>query len=175
MQQYGITATQNVRNFKGYTFRLHSDTLPVQDLKTVYLFDNRLNTTTNPLEQYQELLNTAYQKEFGITFECIQEADFAPSKPLLILQGCNQKDFERGEPFLGRDDPYQKIYNTYPQIPKQTINVNTNKPKQFTPETVEQYLQYPLFTLKTQDEDEFAFNSRLQVCLNVVCGIKIIL
>ncbi len=164
LKEYGITATQNARNFIEYSSQIKHDGLQVSDLHTIFLFDNRLNTKDIPIEDYAWLLNEKYQQDLGLTFDLIEEEQFTPTKPLLIIQDHNKKDFEKDGPLFGQDDPYQRIYNNkkYSDIPKQSINVNLNDPKQYKFEAANQYLQYNLIELELKS----SFDQRFQVCFN---------
>ncbi|MCB0173619.1 MAG: hypothetical protein KDJ97_24080, partial [Anaerolineae bacterium] len=165
LQKYGIVATQNTRIFFEYSPQIKSDNLQISDLKTVYLFDNRLNTKDIPIQDYALLLNEKYHQELSLTFEVIEEKQFDTGKPLLILQDNNKKDFEADGPLPrsgGWDDPYRRIYKIYSNIPKQSININLNNPDQYNAQAATQYLQYDLVNFEREPQ----FDQRFQVCFN---------
>jgi hypothetical protein len=162
LKGYGITATQNVRIFTEYSPQIINDDLQVSDLNTIFLFDNRLNTKDIPIKDYALLLNEKYQQDLRLTFEVIEEEQFAPTKPLLIIQDYNKKDFENDGPLFGQDDPKTRVYKAYPHIPKQSININPNDPDQFKSEPTNQYLRYSLIEI----EPKSSFDQRFQVCFS---------
>lgn len=161
LNQHGIPATQRVRQFIEYKPRLATDELPLSDLGTVYLFDNRLNRETVPVSAYQELLNEWYGPRLNLRFGVLPSTDdFDPNKPVLILQDYNQADFATGAVFEGRIDPYRVLYNVHRNIPKQSININPKPGDQYAPIGAQEYLAYPLFTF------DKSWEQRWQVCLN---------
>ena len=161
LHQHGIPATQRVRQFTEYKPQLTTDQLPLSDLGTVYLFDNRLNTETVPITTYQQMLSAQYEPLFNLHFDILSgTSDFDPDKPVLILQDYNQGDFAAGAVFEGQTDPYRALYNAYRHIPKQSINVNPNASEQYAATGAQEYLEYPLFTF------DKSWEQRWQVCFN---------
>jgi hypothetical protein len=161
LRQHGIPAMQRVRQFTEYKPQLTTGQLPLSDLGTVYLFDNRLNAETVPISAYQQMLSAQYGPLLNLHFDILPgTSDFDPDKPVLILQDYNQDDFKAGAVFEGQTDPYRSLYNAYRHIPKQSINVNPNVSDQYAPTGAQEYLEYPAFTF------DKSWAQRWQVCFN---------
>jgi len=153
LKGYGITAIQKERNFLKHKSQLQDPNLQISNLGIIYLFDNRLNKATIPIEAYQKLLQEKYQSELGISFEVITEAELAPPKPLLVIQDYKEADFEENGKLYGEEDPYKRFYKAHPDIPKQSVNVNLNSNN-------EDYLEYGILEL------DKSFDYRFRVCFN---------
>ncbi len=149
LQRLGIPAQIKERTWTQFTPSKHAKSLP-QQLDQIYLFDNRQNQTTHPIQEYQKCLAehyTAYQ------FLVIHSLDEAQHQPVLILQDTHQEDYEEGGLFFGHEDPYKTIYRKYQDIPKQSINVNEYSGTTFKGNRNE-YLNYQMIPLAELAEDE---------------------
>ena len=160
LSRYNIAARSKIRNF--YEFKPDKDAaeLPLATLERVSLFDNRLNKTATPIDKYQSLLSNAYPQ---LTFEIIQHISDSSGRPVLIIQDYNKEDFNDDGILVGKQDPYQVIYNNsnYLGVPKQSINVNTNDAQ----DTLrDKYLAYDLLSL--EKDKQARFDLRFNVCLN---------
>lgn len=160
LSRYGISAQQKVRKFIPYRPPKGNAELPIADLDTIYLFDNRLSQKIVPFEDYHRLLAKTYQH---INFEIVENIDANFSGPLLILQDYNAEDFEEDGILAGQPDPYKQLYQheIFRALPKQSINVNPNEPDEHT--DAEDYLIYSLPSFR---DNEGLFEIRFPVCFN---------
>jgi len=149
LQSLGIPAQIKQRTWTQYTPPKHAKALP-QQLKQIYLFDNRQNQIKHPIAAYQACLAEHYT---AYKFVVIKTLDEAQREPVLVLQDTNSSDYlERGLLF-GMDDPYKVVYRKYQSTPKQSINVNENSQGTFKGSR-KAYLDYPMITLTEAWEDE---------------------
>lgn len=117
-------------------------------LQTVGVYDNRLQRM-HPLDAYIALLRGIYPTIHFIALENIRDA---PHGGVLVLLDVKAEDFEE-EGILAQSDqrdPYGKLYAEHLDIPKQSLNVNTNDPNALEGG---EYLDYPM--IQSHDE-EFA-------------------
>lgn len=150
LQALGIPAQIKQRTWTQYAPPKHAKALP-QQLKQIYLFDNRQNKVAHPITAYQACLAEYYR---AYKFVVIQTLDQAQGQPVLILQDTNSGDYEDEGLFWGMEDPYKIIYRKYPDTPKQSININENSRGTFKGSR-EAYLDYPMITLtEVGEEDE---------------------
>lgn len=149
LQAFGIPAHIKQRTWTQYTPPKHARALP-QQLKQIYLFDNRQNKTTHPIRVYQECLAEHYS---AYKFIVIQSLEKAQREPVLIIQDTNSDDYKENGLFSDMKDPYRSLYRKYQAIPKQSINVNENSQRNFKG-TREAYLTYPMITLTEVSEDD---------------------
>lgn len=115
-------------------------------LRTVGVYDSRLQRA-HPLDSYIALLNGIYPT---IQFVALENMRDAPHGGVLVLLDVKAEDFEE-EGILAqsdRNDPYRELYAAHVDIPKQSLNVNTNDP-----DALEggEYLDYPM--IQPHDED----------------------
>jgi len=158
----GVVAEIKKRYFDKMNFEM-SPALPIDELKTIYVFDNRLklngkNINTIPFEDYIRLLQHTYSKEFGVNFESISENEFDKNTPVLLLQDVSKNDFAIDEDTKeligllakqGIEDPKQRIYKKYMSMPKQTISVNPHKSNEY--KTIKDYLNYEIISIESYD------------------------
>jgi len=165
--------------------------LPISQLKTIYVYDNRLRRETDeklfstiPIDDYLELLRNEYQENLGVDFQLITDKELTPnfSKPVLLIQDVGGLEF-REKPkkneedettyfFLahhGYEDPKAVFYEKYPQIPKQSLGVNSkvitkktaDKKLEAYEKNPESYFDYKLPNLSKRSSQE-----KWNVCLN---------
>lgn len=171
LQYYGLKAVSKSSLFIRLE-KIENTLLPIQDLKNVAVFDNRLNKSV-PASRYLNLMQRAVGEKLKIELT----ENVIDGCPLLLIQDCEKQDFENNGPneetagvLHGRfDDPYKAFYVKYPNVPKQSINVNTNDGSEY--KSPEDYLNYPYF----DEESEKVFNIKFEVCLNELYLKSIIL
>jgi len=129
--------------------------LPVDTLGTVGVFDNRLNRI-NSLPNYVSLFNSIFA---SIKFVSVTAITEAPCGGIIILLDAKAEDFvEEGILASQYDDPYPHLYSTHPNIPKHSLNVNSNDPDLLAGGD---YLEYPML-----QPDDSNFQRKLTVILN---------
>lgn len=149
LQALGIPAQIKQRTWTQYAPPKHARTLP-QQLKQIYLFDNRQNKITHPIAAYQSCLEEHYT---AYKFVVIQTLEQAQRQPVLIIQDTDPNDYEEGGLLFGVEDPYKIVYRKFQNTPKQSINVNENSQRTFKGSR-EVYLDYPMITLTEAGEEE---------------------
>lgn len=162
LQELGIAATRKTRNWLHYSPQKNVRMLPGQ-LSAIYLYDCRINRTSHPITVYQSLLADRYPEFQFVTIQNLADANH---QPVLVLQDSAKQDFEEGGILLGEEDPYKLIYREYPDIPKQSINVNGNSKTLFSGSR-SSYLEYPLISLANNDEEgnsDSTWEIQFQVC-----------
>jgi hypothetical protein len=150
LQALGIPAQIKQRTWTQYLPSKHVTTLP-QRLKQIFLFDNRQNRAKHPITAYQACLAEHYS---AYKFVVIQTLDQALRQPVLILQDTDAEDYEEDGLLFDPDtsDPYKVVYRQFPNVPKQSINVNENSQGTFKG-SLEAYLDYPMITLTEVGEE----------------------
>ncbi len=117
-----------------------------ETLRAVGVYDNRLQRT-HPLEAYVALLCGIYPT---LQFVALENIRNVPHGGVLILLDVKAEDFAE-EGILAQSaqcDPYGNLYAEHPDIPKQSLNVNTNDPNALEGG---EYLDYPM--IQSHDED----------------------
>lgn len=195
IESYGIKIVNPTKNFIKHKIQ-GKNNLPLDTLETIYIYDNRLNKENVKAKEYIELMNEIEDfEDLNLNFEYIEENDLSKGKPIIILQDYNVEDFikdenESNSGCLAKfEDPYKILYSKYPEISKQSINVNSNNGEDYN--NSEQYLKYSLpwhfkkLSPKKQSElpdiekMEYEkwqlFKLKLEVCLNEIFLKDIIL
>lgn len=151
----GITGQAKQRTFSPAPAPLSEQTvLPLQRLEIVGVYDNRLRRE-QPVEVYVDLLNGMRP---DVTFVAIGTMLDAPGCGVLVLLDGTQEDFAEDNILAGIEDPYPPLYAKYPDVPKQSINVNPNDDEELEGGD---YLDYPL--VKPEDA---LFALKLDVALS---------
>jgi hypothetical protein len=146
----------NEKNYKGTGLYLNI-------LESVGVLDLRQKGVPNPnqnnFQDYIDLLNKQYGKEYDIIFSEIKIKDLASTiRPVLVLQDVEKQLFDEGGFLLGYDDQKRELYQEFAQkIPMQTLNINLNEASDYN--SVDTYFNYIIF--KFED-----YKYRLDVCLN---------
>lgn len=148
-QEYGIQTRPKQQEFKIIQPLAFSKIdgfsktgLPVQELKVVYILDNRLidketGQTFNrqPLSKLIALLNNEYSNSLKVKFVELPEDQITDDEDVLVIQDYQKHDFkvnDEDEPvgFLAqngyRDDPKVKLYVAHKNTVKQSISFNLN-------------------------------------------------
>jgi hypothetical protein len=128
--------------------------LPLFLLNSIAVFDNRLSRAL-PLQYYLEVFT---QFMPGLRFTAVTALSQARNGGVLVIQDYTKEDFEQGGILVGQADPYLDLYRTYPELPKQSINVNANKSADSARAA---YLDYP--ALEPVDK---GFKLKLEVALS---------
>lgn len=162
LQYYGLQAVSKSSLFTRLD-KIENTLLPIQNLKNVVVFDNRLNKSV-PVSRYLNLM----QRAVGDKLKIELTETVIDGRPILLIQDCEKQDFKNNDTneetpgvlHSGFDDPYKAFYVKYPDVPKQSINVNTNNGSDY--KIAEDYLNYAYF----DEESEKVFNMKFEVCLN---------
>jgi hypothetical protein len=143
LRELGISGKAKERTFTRASPPRHVD-LPVQQLGVIGVYDNRLKRA-HLLADYVDLFNSMSP---GVRFVALDDIRNAPEGGVLVLLDAKAEDFDEGGMLSGESDPYPALYAAHPDVPKQSLNVNTNDP-----DALEggDYLDYPL--LQSEDGD----------------------
>jgi hypothetical protein len=143
LKELGITGHAKERTFTRASPPKHVD-LSVQRLGLVGVYDNRLQRA-HLLADYVDLFNNMSP---GVHFVALDDVRNAPEGGVLVLLDAKAEDFDEDGMLSGESDPYPALYTAHPEIPKQSLNVNTNDP-----DALEggDYLDYP--PLQSDDGD----------------------
>ena len=129
--------------------------LPVSLLSTVGVFDKRLNPT-NSLSDYVDLF-TMFSS--SVKFIPVTDITQAPQGGIIVLLDAKAEDFEDGGILSSQyEDPYPLLYNNHPEIPKHSLNVNSNDPDALDGDD---YLDYSML-----HPDDGSFQRKFEVILN---------
>ncbi|HLG75462.1 MAG TPA: hypothetical protein VFA09_19870 [Ktedonobacteraceae bacterium] len=153
LREVGIVAHLRERNFTLAPLSKTAD-IAVQQLTEVGIYDNRLRRT-HSLDAYLDLFQGMYP---ALRFAALDDIASAPQGGVIVLLDAAAEDFEEDGLLFGRDDPYPPLYREHPNVPKQSINVNTNDP-----DALEggDYLDYSMLQLSDKD-----FKRNLDVVLS---------
>lgn len=143
LRELGIVGRARERTFRLASSPKVAD-LPVQQLDVVGIYDNRLKRT-HSLADYVNLFNGMRP---DIRFVALEKITHAPRGGVLVLLDAKAEDFEEDGMLSGESDPYPALYKEYPEIPKQSLNVNPNDPNALEGGD---YLNYPM--VQPQDDD----------------------
>jgi hypothetical protein len=172
LQYYGLQAFSKSSLFTRLD-KIENTLLPIENLKNVVVFDNRLNKSV-PIRRYVDLMQDAV----GDSLKLELTENVRNGYQVLLIQDCEKQDFKSDDPTgdetpgvlrSGFEDPYKAFYLKYPNVPKQSINVNTNSGSDY--KIAEHYLNYTYF----DDESERVFKIKIEVCLNELYLKSIIL
>ncbi len=163
-----------VKKGTGYINGYGETGLPLKEIGTVYVFDNRLGKSENipALQEYIALFTKHYAEKFGLTFKPTTEDEITgnPDVPILLIQDYDKDDFkfDNGKPRgllakEGFDDPKKKFYKTFKGNPKQTISVNPNDVTDY--HNAPDYLNYEVID-NDETEQWRAFDIKCKVCFN---------
>jgi hypothetical protein len=120
LAKYGIKSQTKMRHFREFVQPKQQMQLPPPCLKTVAVYDHRLNRS-HPLQDYLHVLGTLIPT---ICFTELVDLSQWNGNAVLVLQDYNKEDFGPGMPLEGQPDPYGSLYKDTTHIPKQSINVN---------------------------------------------------
>src|SRR5207248_1303880 len=128
--------------------------LPLGNLNAISVYDNRL-MRNHPMQDYLDLFARMWP---DLTFTTITELSAAQDGAVLIMQDHNKEDFLEGGVLAGQVDPYTDLYTRFPQLPKQSIDVNSNGSEGMT---VQEYLDYPFPKMDNED-----FQQKVEMALS---------
>jgi len=113
-------------------------------LKEVGVYDNRLRRA-HSLDDYVDLFQGMYP---ALRFVALEDMRRAPQGGVIVLLDATAEDFKEDGILFGQTDPYPALYREHPNIPKHSINVNSNDP-----DALEggDYLDYSLIQLPDKD------------------------
>lgn len=152
---YGITAHSKERTFTEFVPPKGQTQLPLALLNPIYIYDNRLQRSW-PLQRYLDLLAQQWP---DIQFAPVIDLAQARTDSILVLQDYAKEDFEAEGILHGKIDPYAELYTHYPQLSKQSLNVNLLEEGGYT--TVEEYLGYAL-----PQASDTLFQQKLEMALS---------
>ena len=145
LDQYGISCAAKERTFTEFLPPDREVQLPLANLNAIRVYDNRL-ARNHPLQGYLDLFARLWP---DLTFTTITDLSAAQDGAVLVVQDHNKEDFLEGGVLEGQVDPYTDLYTRFPQLPKQSIDANSNEGAGMT---VQEYLEYPL---PKMDDEEF--------------------
>jgi hypothetical protein len=118
--------------------------IEVQQLKEVGIYDNRLRRA-HSLDDYVDLFQGMYP---ALRFVALEDIRRAPQGGVIVLLDATAEDFKEDGILFGQTDPYPVLYRGHPNVPKHSINVNSNDP-----DALEggDYLDYSLIQLPDKD------------------------
>lgn len=179
LQTYGICC-----HFKTHTFTEWpplspvAAQLPIHLLQTIGLFDNRLQAQfltppqqQIPFDSYIQLMR-AIVVRISPHIRIVPIANLSQAQkehlPTLILQDYEEGDFKEDGCLFGHVDPYHTVYQTFPFLVKQSLNVNPHSQEERTSAdqslssaaSIDHYFQY-----ETPDKDEILFNYKVETSL----------
>jgi hypothetical protein len=143
LAQLGIIGRPRERTFTLASSPRVAD-LPVQQLGAVGIYDNRLKRA-HSLAGYANLFKGMHP---DLHFVALEDITHAPEGGVLALLDARAEDFEEDGILANQSDPYSALYREYPEIPKQSLNVNPNDPNALEGGD---YLDYPM--VQPQDDD----------------------
>lgn len=143
LKELGIAAHLRERTF---TLAPLSKTanIAAQQLKEVGVYDNRLRRT-HSLDDYVDLFQGMHP---DLRFVALEDIKSALQGGVIVLLDATADDFKEDGILSDQTDPYPALYREYPNIPKHSINVNSNDP-----DALEggDYLDYSLIQLPDKD------------------------
>jgi hypothetical protein len=154
LASYGISSRSKERHFTEFLPPRGQVQLPLSLLNPIAVFDNRLSKAL-PFQHYLEVFSELMP---GLHFTAVTAISQVRTGGVLVIQDYTKDDFEQGGILVGQADPYLDLYRTYPEHPKQSINVNANKS---VDSTMAAYLDYP--PLEFGDK---GFKLKLEVALS---------
>lgn len=158
LAKYGITATSKERIFQPFIPPKGQGHLSLALLNPVYVYDNRLHPT-HPLQAYIDLLTKLWP---DLQFCPLESFELFRDGAVLIVQDCRREDFDEDGILYGYfDDPYLSLYERYPYVPKQSLNVNLNESEGASRAT---YFHYPL--LPNDKEQLKHFQQKIEMALS---------
>lgn len=122
LQEVGITAAPRQRQLTRFKVASRGG-LDLAHLGEVGVLDNRLRRDTHPLASYLDLFSRLRP---NISFVPVERPEDAPGGGILALLDASADDFTNGGILAGWEDPYQRLYRSLPQMPKQSLMVNGN-------------------------------------------------
>ncbi|MBE7512427.1 MAG: hypothetical protein HS103_06390 [Anaerolineales bacterium] len=125
--KYGFVVQPVERQFTKFdpTPEITEFELPLDMLEVVNIYDMRLNQHI-PIERYRTLFQSMFPQ---VRFEVLQQLTSNLKVAVLYIMDYEPEAFDEEMPLHGQNDPYQSLYEQYPQIPKQGLNVNPNELK----------------------------------------------
>lgn len=161
LAKYGFSVEQVKRQFTEFEPKLDVTRfrLPIEMLDTICIYDMRLAKDI-PIEDYRVLFLSQFP---DLKFEVLPQLTSEPTGPLLFIMDYEQAAFEEGMPLQGQDDPYQQLYEQYPHLPKQGLNINPNelKPAEDYGSAEKVYLDYEFL-----DADDKRITNAIAVSIN---------
>lgn len=150
LQGFGFKVEHISRDFQRFETTTTSDfKLPVAHLGEIFIYDVRFSKSI-PLQKYLQALVSLYPSN---TFKVTHSLDEIGTKPVIIIQDCEAKAFKEGMPLFGEIDPHEVIYQMYPSIPKQFLNVNSNELREKKKEAAQTSEEETAASVESVDSD----------------------
>ena len=133
--------------------------LPLEMLGIVNIYDMRKQRAI-PIEEYQALFQNQFPK---VKFEVIKQLIPEFNGVLLFIMDFAPEAYDEEMPFYGEQDPYKDLYEQFPNLPKQGLNVNSNDLQQTEDHENSKiwYLNYQML-----DVDDKNIRNRIAVSMN---------
>jgi hypothetical protein len=128
-------------------------------LEVIYVYDMRLNKHI-PIESYRALFQSQFPQA---KFEVLPQLTAELKGAVLYIMDYEPEAFDEEMPLHGQADPYRSLYEQYPHIPKQGLNVNPNELKRAEDygSSDRTYLDYDLL-----DADDKGIRNAIAVSMN---------
>lgn len=133
--------------------------LPLEMLGIVSIYDLRKERGI-PIEDYQALFQTQFPK---VRFEILTQLSPEFNGVLLFIMDFAPDAFDEEMPLYKEPDPYKNLYEQYPNLPKQGLNVNSNDLAEL--EDHENSKTW-YFSYKLLDVDDKNIRNRITVSMN---------
>jgi hypothetical protein len=168
--QYGIIADPLLRTFFEFEPSTPNPEIPLNDISPIYVYDARhkhrfpiqdyLNVFVEAVEERNKGKNKGRKSTLSFVPITAISRDIVGTGTVLILQDAKQKAYEEGGTLYEHSlykDPHAELYQNFPNIPKQFLNVNlAGDPEE---KDAEVYLNYPMV-------DKKDLKHSLPACLN---------
>ena len=159
LQGLGLATRQMRYDFVEFESR-ETSSLPLHELGTVSVLDNRIHKEGVPVTHYVSLFESVSRSGADVRFALTDvdpSSPEVPKRPLLVLHDSEKAAHQKGGPLHGLSDPYQNLYRRTQGVAKQSLNVNPN-------EVIEggdtaAYLNYPAMSGE-------ALKHKIRVCLS---------
>lgn len=156
LRDLGITGAPRRRTLTAFAAS-DGQRLDISRLGPIGVYDNRLARDAHPLSAYVGLFARLRP---DVAFVPLQQmADVSQGGSVLVLLDAVAADFAADGVLARQVDPYQLLYCSTPQIPKQSLVVNGNDPSALAGGD---YLDYPF----PGPDDEDQLTLRLETVLN---------
>jgi len=161
LEQYGFGVQTVERQFTQFTPtpEITKFELPFDMLGVVSIYDVRKRRDIS-IEEYQTLFQGQFPK---VKFQVLTQLTAEFNGALLFIMDFAPEAFDEEMPLYGEKDPYKSLYEQYPNLPKQGLNVNLNDLEQVENHKDDKswYLNYQLL-----DMDDKNIRNQIAVSMN---------
>jgi hypothetical protein len=157
LASHGIASSSKERTFLPFVPTKGQVRLPLELLNPIYVYDNRVR----PIHRLQAYLTLFTQLWPDLQFHPVRNLAQVQDSAVLVVQNCSKEDFEEKGVLYGQSDPYRDLYQNYPYLPKQSINVNPHESEDAVRDT------YFSYALPQEDEEQLEqFRQKLEMALS---------